>query len=295
MFEKPTCEGLEQKVRRFEQAEAVYKLERIISKASRQFLALTDLDKSINTCLAEIGHFCGAGRAYLFQFTSDGSIMNNTHEWCAPGVRPEIERLQGLSTDMFPWWMKILKAGGDIHVKIVAEMSSEARAEKEMLEAQNIKSVLVAPFLVENRLAGFLGLDNITSLKVWDERELVPLRTLAEIIGTAVTRRRAEEALRHNEELLQLFVKHTPAAVAMCDRQMRYLSYSDRWAQDYGLGDESFIGRCHYDLFPDLPAHWKKEHQRCFDGEVIEKDEEPFPRKDGSPQRCIKFESFTTL
>jgi len=91
-----------------------------------------------------------------------------------------------------------------------------------------------------------------------------------------------EEAFRHHKELLQLFVKHTPAAVAMCDLQMRYLSYSDRWAQDYGLGVGNFVGRCHYDLFPDLPTHWKKEHQRCFDGEVIEKDEEPFPRKDGS-------------
>ena len=94
--------------------------------------------------------------------------------------------------------------------------------------------------------------------------------------------KRSEGVVRDQEELLQLFIKHTPAPVAMCDRQMRYLAYSDRWAKDYGLSDESFIGRCHYDLFPDLPTHWKKEHQRCFDGEVIEKDEEPFPRKDGS-------------
>jgi two-component system cell cycle sensor histidine kinase/response regulator CckA len=94
--------------------------------------------------------------------------------------------------------------------------------------------------------------------------------------------KQSEVALRHNEELLNLFVKHTPAAVAMCDRQMRYLSYSDRWAQDYGLGNDNLVGRCHYDLFPDLPAHWKKEHQRCFDGEKIKKEVEPFPRKDGS-------------
>ena len=123
MFDKPTCEGFEQKVQKLGQAEAVCKeaeaalaaqvsLESIISKASRRFLALADVDKSINTCLAEIGHFFAAGRTYLFQFTSDGSIMNNTHEWCAPGVRPEIENLQGLSVDMFPWWMKILKVKG---------------------------------------------------------------------------------------------------------------------------------------------------------------------------------------
>jgi PAS domain S-box-containing protein len=61
-------------------------LERIISEASRRFLTLTELDKSINASLADIGRFCAAGRAYLFQFTSDSNTMNNTHEWCAPGV-----------------------------------------------------------------------------------------------------------------------------------------------------------------------------------------------------------------
>jgi signal transduction histidine kinase/CheY-like chemotaxis protein len=98
--------------------------------------------------------------------------------------------------------MKLLEAGGNIHVNNVAELPSEARVEKEILEAQNIKSVLVVPFLVENRLAGFLGFDNVASTRAWGEKELVPLRTLAEIIGAAVTRKQAEEALRESEEKL---------------------------------------------------------------------------------------------
>ena len=174
-------------------------LERIISETSRRFLTLIELDKSINACLADIGRFCAAGRAYLFQFTSDGTTMKNTHEWCAPGVKPEIENLQGLPLEMFPWWMKLLESGGNIHVKNVAALPPEARAEKEILEAQNIKSVLVVPFLVENKLAGFLGFDNVASTRAWGEKELIPLRTLAEIMGTAVTRKRAVEALRQSE------------------------------------------------------------------------------------------------
>ena len=94
--------------------------------------------------------------------------------------------------------------------------------------------------------------------------------------------RPSDREIESRAGLFALFMAHTPAAVAMCDLQMRYLAYSRRWAEDYGLGDENLLGRCHYDLFPDLPPHWKDEHQRCFAGETIKKAEEPFPRADGT-------------
>lgn len=78
-----------------------------------------------------------------------------------------------------------------------------------------------------------------------------------------------------------LFIKYAPAAIAICDTQMRYLAHSDRWSRDYGLEGENLVGQCHYDLFSDLPESWKEEHQRCFEGEIIRKEEEPFPRVDG--------------
>src|SRR6516162_7136790 len=39
--------------------------------------------------------------------------------------------------------------------------------------------------------------------------------------------------LRSREELLRVFVKNVPAAVAMLDSDMRYLQVSDRWCSDY--------------------------------------------------------------
>ena len=82
-------------------------------------------------------------------------------------------------------------------------------------------------------------------------------------------------------QLLRFFLSSTPVAVAMCDREMNYLYYSERWISDFGLPDEDLTGRCHYDVFGDIPDRWKAEHQRCLAGETLEGREEPFQRADG--------------
>ena len=95
-------------------------------------------------------------------------------------------------------------------------------------------------------------------------------------------RRYMEQELRANEELLRLFVKHTPAAIAMFDTEMRYLQVSDRFLKDYHLEGQDIIGKVHYEVFPNLPERWKAAHQRILAGAVEHQDEDPFEESDGS-------------
>jgi PAS domain S-box-containing protein len=105
------------------------------------------------------------------------------------------------------------------------------------------------------------------------------IKTLEE---EAAKRNTAEKALRESERQLRLFIENTPAAVAVCDLNMRYLAYSRRWITDYNLKEADLIGKSHYDIFETIPETWKEQHQRCFAGEIIDNEEEPFPRADGS-------------
>ncbi|GMU91560.1 MAG: hypothetical protein AMXMBFR4_06180 [Candidatus Hydrogenedentota bacterium] len=96
-------------------------------------------------------------------------------------------------------------------------------------------------------------------------------------------RKRAEDAQKRSRSVLYSFVEHTPAAVAMLDRELRYLAVSKRWLTDYRLQNEDIIGRHHYDVFPEIRRmpHWLAIHQRCLAGAVCRSDEDRFVRQDG--------------
>jgi PAS domain S-box-containing protein len=88
--------------------------------------------------------------------------------------------------------------------------------------------------------------------------------------------------LQSQEELLKIFVKHVPAAVAMLDRDMRYLQVSERWCADFGIGSTEILGRSHYELFPDLPDRWKQFHRRALEGETLRAEEDRWDRQAGT-------------
>jgi PAS domain S-box-containing protein len=138
------------------------------------------------------------------------------------------------------------------------------------------------PFIMEYRVRRFDGeyrwlLDKGTP-------SFSPDGTLLGYIGSATDiteRKHAEELLFQNENQLRIFVEHTPAAVAMFDRDMRYILTSRRWLIDYNLGDKNLIGQSHYEVFPQLPDRWKAINQRCLAGAVETCEEDRFVRADG--------------
>jgi PAS domain S-box-containing protein len=161
---------------------------------------------------------------------------------------------------------------------------------------EHVRSAVGVPLLLCERLLGVIHIGTAQPHR-FTEADVEFLQHAAERIALAIeraelyeteraARREAEAALAAvsaSEERLRLFVENVPAAVAMLDCELRYLAASRRWRQYYLFG-EDYLGRSHYDLFPEIPERWKDIHRRCLAGAVESSDEDRFERADGSVQ-----------
>jgi PAS domain S-box-containing protein len=152
------------------------------------------------------------------------------------------------------------------------------------LKEKQVESYCGTPLL--DRSGRVLGVLNVLHDQPMSSMaDIEPIITIFADRATAeLERKRAEDSLEHSRALLKSFVEHTPAAVAMFDKNLRYVAVSQRWVHDYKLGDRDIIGRHHYDVFPEIRQRqdWQDIHQRCLAGAVERREEDCFVRADGN-------------
>jgi PAS domain S-box-containing protein len=121
-----------------------------------------------------------------------------------------------------------------------------------------------------------------TIVEVEVNRKLLTDNSYLAIVRDITERKKIEAELIESKEQLRLFIKHSPASLAMLDSEMRYIATSRRWVIDYNLLGHDIIGKSHYEVFPEIGNEWKEIHQRCLKGEIEKNDEDSFIRADGS-------------
>ena len=75
-------------------------------------------------------------------------------------------------------------------------------------------------------------------------------------------------------------LESAPAAIAMFDRDMRYLAVTRRYREVFRLGEQPLVGRSHYDVTPDT-ERWRDAHRSVLAGSSQRSDEQLVVRPDG--------------
>ena len=231
-------------------------LEQMISEISTLFLNLPwhEVDVGINDALEIMGMLAGVDRSYLFSLLDDGKTARNTHEWCAPGVAPQIQNLQEVPLMDFKWLHPQILAATTVYIPRVKALPPEAAVEKAMLQAQDIQSLLIVPLTSSGRVLGFLGFDAVKSEKVWVEEDVRMLHVVGEIIVSAQQRRQAEQALQESEARLRAIGNALPDIVFVITEEGRFVEILTSADNLNFLAANKLKGQRFHEVFPPALA-----------------------------------------
>lgn len=135
-------------------------VERTLVKCIRNLEAAPSIQVAIDGLLEIVAGYFDGDRAYLFENDYVKQVTNNTYEWAAEGISKEIDNLQDVPLEVIETWLEMFQKRGTFYISDLDENVDKSSDEYRILEAQNIRSLIAVPLVREEKIVGFLGVDN---------------------------------------------------------------------------------------------------------------------------------------
>ena len=134
-------------------------LEALINEGLRVALQTASPDEALNVVLEYIGNALNGQRTYVFEKNASGGD-DNTYEWISAGVTPEKDNLQNLPPEVCAGWYQRFNEKETVTIENLEDFKERDPLLYEVLERQNIHSLVVVPLYSEGKVIGFYGVDN---------------------------------------------------------------------------------------------------------------------------------------
>lgn len=179
----------------------------LLAKVSSQALISQDKDVFFNAALRELGESLEAARAYIFH-KQDG-FWRNSYEWFAPGVEPQMEKLQRVPYAEVRWFVDIMEQGQPLPIEDVSLVPHEGT--RRLLEAQGIRALLAVPLIHEGKVRGMFGFDICNRAIAWPDNVVNMAMAMANVLTGAevnfAQRRNLACRERQMRDILDAFVE----------------------------------------------------------------------------------------
>lgn len=150
-----------------------------------------DVENSIQRLLKMVGEYYCGDRTYIFEYNEEKDTYSNTYEWCAEDAQSNMEQYQDISQKRLEVWFKHFDENGKFCIKNIEESMTLDNEEYEGLSFRNITSIAAATLVKNNKIIGFIGVDNLrnniedltllTSLTYFVKNDLEKRRMMLEL------------------------------------------------------------------------------------------------------------------
>lgn len=134
-------------------------METLVNDSLKIALSADTPDETINIILENLGKSLNGERTYIFEKNAMGGD-DNTYEWTAKGVSPEIDNLQNLPPEICENWYRIFEEGKNVVIEDLEKIKESDPLQYDNLYRQGIRSIVVIPLDIEGEITAFYGVDN---------------------------------------------------------------------------------------------------------------------------------------
>lgn len=226
----------------------------LVADISSRFVNLTtgDVDREISDAQGRICRFLDLDSTVLWQTSGENSgDFVATHAYqLRGGPMPSVPFRQ----EDFPWVRSEVAAGRMVVLGKLDDMPAEAAKDTESARGFGIKSSLTIPLSVGGaQPIGVLSFNAMRRERSWPAPLVNRLQLVAQIFGSALGRRRADQALRESEARITLAAEAAQFGVWVWNIVRNQVWGSERWLDIFGfsagkdINFEAVIERIHPD------------------------------------------------
>jgi signal transduction histidine kinase len=184
---------------------AAVDFEKLLADLSTVFVraSVDEIDGEIERWLERIVLAMGVDRSTVVQSDPQDGQLYITPQWAREGVSA-LHRSRTPPPREFSWLVDRVNSGQVVVISRIDDLPPEASTARDAFRLLGNKSNVTVPFRVGRLVVGALLVGSIFSEKHWSEQEVQRLKLVAEILGNALERKRAEAEIRRlSEELRQ--------------------------------------------------------------------------------------------
>ena len=214
----------------------------LLSSIARDLIE-KDLEVAIHLILEKISHFIDCDRSYIIDYSQCRQYISMTHEWCDQGITSIIDDHKNIPLADFPWISEQLETGETLNIPQVDKLPPEAQLERESLETNQVRSLLIVPMMNANQIVGYIGLNRINRWGEWMPEAINLLKLIGKFLAIAQARHQAELVSQQAQARFAGILDSANEAILAIDEDRHIQLFNHAAESVFGYSASEIIGQ----------------------------------------------------